>query len=636
MLGALLSFSPPSGPYHFPIDTYRDLAGTFGELRPNHFHSGIDIKTYGNIGIPVRAIQEGYVYRLRINPYGFGKAVYLRHPDGRFSVYAHLDRFHPRLAAHIRDIQQARQDYHIDHYLSSDELPVTAGEIIAYSGSSGSSTGPHLHFEIRDPQERILDPLAWYQEAIPDSKAPIVQAIAFEPLDAQARVRGEHRKWTVVPTGAPGNYTVPGPVLLRGRVGLEYQAYDLLDGAGNACGVNFARLYLDGQLIHDLAIERFAFDETRCVNLHMDYAHYQDQRVRLQRAYIEPGNTFSGYAKVPGGGVIHLRDDRPHNFSLVLRDVHGNTTTVSGQVQRDTAQRAFPDRPTYYSTPRARHEIRRHTLIIIADRATAAMRPGLFCTMQDGSSERLPPAYMQGSSMVFLLPLDRFNYPVEIRDSAGQYVLHPHLCDDIFPDRNNYVQMEELNLYFPFGAVFDHLHLPVSKSPGDPKTMYSDIFHVGDARVPVNQSFLVSFRTRRDRRHLVVAERSGSRWTYAGSTVGEDDNVYATVRSFGTYCLMADTLAPSIAPLSFQPGGYVAPGATQVSLRVSDAFSGIEYTEVRGTLDGVWVPFEYDYKRNSITWDLRDQRPAAGTYTLEVEVQDKAHNRAKAAYTLRF
>ena len=632
---ALLAWSPVSPPYRFPLEGHYALSGTFGELRSNHFHSGIDIKTHGKTGLPVYAIADGWVYRLRVGPYGFGLAAYLRHPDGRFSVYAHLDRFSEPLAAYLRAAQYRRETYDQDIYLTPGELPVRQGDIIAFSGNSGSSYGPHLHFEIRDSLERILNPLAWYQEVVTDRRPPVVQSVAVVPLSAQGRVQGAFRPLRLTPAGGEGRYTLPSLLRVRGPVGLEYRAYDLLDAASNHCGINYARLYLDGRLIHELALDRFAFDETRYINIHIDHATYHAQRQRFERAYVEPGNGFSAYRRQPGDGQIILTDDIVHDLRLELEDAHGNQSTLTARLQRDPVGDNFPEQPVYHDQPRVHTALYRHVAVITAERAHPSYRQGLQYQTQRGERRRLLPAYMEGERMVFLLPLDPFDYPVEVRDGIGQFEWFPQFCDFLTPHQNNIVELDQLQLYFPQGAVFQPMHLQVSREPGR-ANMYSDIYTVGDPATPVFQSYLVSFRPTQaiDRRYLVVAQEGPRGWEYAGSTLGEAQDVYAAMREFGRFCLMADSLPPSLRPLDFTPGRRVT--GSRLTLSVDDNFAGFEHTATRITLDGKWVPFGYEFKQKTLTWDLRDGRPAPGAYTLRYHIEDKAGNVAEGSLAVVF
>lgn len=624
--------------YRFPLDDYRALSGTFGELRTNHFHSGIDVKVGGKVGIPIRAIQDGYVYRIKVSPYGFGNAIYLRHADGRFSVYAHLSRFNRSLESYTYQRQYGSKKYAQELYLRKDEIAVQRGEVIGYSGNSGSSTGPHLHFEIRDPEERILNPLFYYKNIIPDHKKPILQEIAFQPIDKNSRVRGEFRKLSLVPNGDNGRYSIGQTIKVNGRVGLEYRAYDLLDGAGNHCGINYARLYLDGELIYAYSLDRFAFDEKRYINLHIDYPHYLNKKHRLQRAYVERGNQFNAYKHHDHSGLIELKDNEVHSFRLVLTDAHDNQTYVTGKLQREPQRNASPALPVNSGVPSATYRIDRDLLVVSVSRPKAEYVQGLRYLNVYGEEKELLPAYVKNQKMVFLLPLARHDYPTEIRDQSGQSLLRFNLQEEINAGQNNLVDMDEMQLFFPYQSVFDRVHLEIARKPALEKSL-SPVFRVGDPSIPLFKSFLVSFQPDPEisRHNLVVARKNQNQWVFAGNTQGEQGNVYASVRDFGEYTLMADSVAPTISPVNFQNGGTFSSKQNVIVLRLKDDFSGVNDETVYCTLDGRWLLFEYDYKRKTITHYLNKQeRPAKGTYKLEVSVSDEARNEARASYRISF
>ena len=632
-----LSFNSSNETYIFPLDNYRALSGTFGELRNNHFHSGIDIKTGGQSGAPLKAVQDGFVYRIKVSPFGFGNAIYLRHADGRFSVYAHMSRFNKEIAAYVYKRQKAAKQFAREIYLGKSEIPVKQGDLIGYSGNSGSSSGPHLHFELRDPQERIMNPLIWFEEEIRDTQKPVVQEIAFEPLDARSRVRGEFRKLRLTPALVGGDYRINSIISVYGDIGIEYRAFDLLNEARNHCGINYVKLWLDDQLIHELDLQKFAFDETRYVNVHMDYDHYKGARQRFQKAYVERGNDFSAY-KGARKGIISLQDDEVHTFRLELIDAHQNQRNITGRLQRKVPLDPFPKRPTYYQSPRVEHKIQRNVLILTALRAHQSYRDGLFYVNQYGEEKLLPPAYMVNSRMVFLLPLDRYDYPQKIYDKIGKFELALNLMEEIRPHKNNLVELDELQLFFPYESVFDNTHLEVRKKPGS-SDMYSDIFEVGDTRIPLFKSYLVSFKPRKQVAldQLVVAYLdNNNEWKFLGSKLGEDGNVYASTREFGSFCLMIDDEAPVIQPLNFYDGKTIPSNQYSLRLKVDDAFSGIEHTEIYGTLNGKWILFEYDYKRKTITHRFPEGRPEKGEYQLSIRVKDDARNQSQKTYKLIF
>lgn len=631
----LLGFLFPENVYRFPLDNHSTLSGTFGELRPNHFHSGIDIKTGGKIGAPIYAIQEGYVYRIKVSPYGFGKAIYLRHPDGRFSVYGHMNRFNPEISARISAEQRSTRTYDQELYLPKDEMVVGRGELLGYSGNSGSSFGPHLHFEIRDPEEQIMNPLDYYQGKVVDNIKPTVQEIGFEPIDPDSRLRGEFRKLILPPSGSNGKYTINTLIKVKGRFGIEYRGFDLLNGAGNHCGINHVKLYLDEELVYTFDLDLFSFDESRYINEHIDFAYYKQTNKRFEKAYQDFGNQFSAFGESVNRGLLEVKDADIHNFRLELSDGYGNTSTVSGRLQQDMSD-PFAVRPPQSNSPRIKHEVRRNVYVLTAENPHASYKEGIAYITPDGARKMLMPAYTRGNKMVFLLPLRRYEYPVRIVDRIGKINLEPQFQEEIFPYKNNLVELDELELYFPYESVFRNLHLEVTQKPGTSK-MYSDIFEVGNSQVAVFKSYLVSFVPNQpvDRNHLIVAKREKGKWKYAGNTLGEENNVYTAVREFGEFCLMADTVQPTIVPINFSPGKSLSSGQKTLRIKINDSFSGVDSDRIYCTFDGEWAMFGYNFKTKQMTHEFKE-KPEKGQHILEVNVYDKANNHQQKRYQLTF
>jgi hypothetical protein len=632
-----LSFLPPETNYVFPFDNYHLLSGTFGELRGNHFHSGIDVKTHRKTGIPIRAASDGYVYRLKTSAYGFGKAVYLKHTDGNFSVYAHCDRFIDAYEKFVQERQKKEEQYEQEIYLQPETFLVKAGQVIAYSGNSGSSIGPHLHFEIRDKHEKIMNPLAYYPGKVKDNIRPLIQEIAFEPLSEDARIEGSWDKLRLTPTKlSTGNYQIKDIIHLKGEAGIEYQAYDLLNGAPNHCGINYARLYLDEKLIHELSLDTFSFDETHHINMHIDFAYYKEERSRLQRAFIKKGNDFSAYRPLQNRGVIKLDDLEPHKFRLELEDFAGNKSTVSGTLVQDRREASLPQLPSSAQT-RLRSEEKHSILKITASNPTEDCKEGLLVENIFGKKTLLKPAYYADRELVYLLPLDRYNYPERISSPDGKENLQFSYYEEILPDQNNLVELDELQLFFPFESIFDNLHLQIAQEPRQ-QGMYSDIFEVGNPNIPIKESYLISFKVpeKMDRSKMVVAEWDRDEWKYAGSVMGSDKNVYASMNSFGKFCLMQDKTQPTIRSINFTDGASISSNQRQLTLGIDDDFSGIDHLEIFGTLDGEWVPLEYFFRQDKIRLDLTDHRPESGLHQFKVRVKDRVGNMAEKSFELRF
>lgn len=633
LASAALVPQPAGSPYRFPMqgDAFQ-LAGTFGELRSNHFHSGIDVKTNGGIGAPLLAAREGYVYRIKVSPVGFGKAVYLRHPDGEFTVYAHMDGFSPVIEEFVYQKQYATKQYEQEIYLDEGQLPVRQGELLGYSGNSGNSSGPHLHFEIRDPEERIMNPLMHYSALISDHIAPELRGLALEPVGIGSRVNGRFAKLELKPEGKAGDYRVPQLVRLQGQVGLEYDAIDLLDAAPNNCGVNYARLYLDEELVFAFALDKFSFDHKRYINLHFDYPHYKSAGRKYQRAYVEPGNQLPCFPR--GQGLVTLKDDLVHNLRLELADAYGNTTQVRLNVQREAPASLPASLPAGQGQALTARYSRGVCILRLKAPVTRQLQ-GLEVAYLDGSTGTLPPAYHDGNELVFLLNLRRENPPIFVRDPLAGHKVDLYMRQLLLPDKDNVVREGELQAYFPVGTVFDSLALRLRRRAGNAKS-YTDRYEIGSTDEPVFQAFVVGFRPTKagDPSKMVVARQQGEGWAYVGRELRDDGTIVASTADFGTFCLMADSTAPTIKPLNFKQGATIPASQSTLRVGVSDDFSGIDSQRLLGTIDGNWELFEYDAKSGSISHKLRNRVP--GQHVIQIMAYDQANNLAESVFTVTY
>ncbi|MDX5340411.1 MAG: M23 family metallopeptidase, partial [Cyclobacteriaceae bacterium] len=228
------------------------LSGNFSELRPNHFHTGLDYKFGGAEGEPIYAAADGWVYRIKISSFGYGNVLYLKHPSGNITLYGHLRNFNPKLQAWMRNKMYEAQQNDLEVYPQPGELPVKKGELIANGGNTGSSGGPHLHFEIRDSLDRAMDPLLAGFPEILDNIPPTPQKIAIVPLEIDSRVNGKFQRIEITPVLSGASYRIPETIKVSGKVGLEIQSYDKLDGAQNQNGFPKFEISDDSGLLYTL------------------------------------------------------------------------------------------------------------------------------------------------------------------------------------------------------------------------------------------------------------------------------------------------------------------------------------------------------------------------------------------------
>ncbi|GAA4921532.1 M23 family metallopeptidase [Mucilaginibacter defluvii] len=325
----------PKDIFRYPLDLPPSTAGSFGELRPNHFHSGLDFKTNQRTGYPIYAILDGFVSRLRIQYGGFGRAVYITHPNGFTSVYGHLERFSPEIEALIRDYQMQRQSYEVDFQLLPLQLPLKKGEVFAWTGNAGASAGPHLHFELRDSKtEETINPQL-FGLTIPDKVPPTLQAIATYHFADGAPFSEKTPHMFLAVVGANGQYRLKNnqPIHLSGETGFGLTAYDMNSVSPNHNGIYSVELKLDGNTVYTFAVERFGFDQTRAINAYLDYPAFLTSRRWMQKCFVPPGSNISLYPQSVNRGIINFDDDAMHEVQYVVRDVAGNTSTLTVNVK---------------------------------------------------------------------------------------------------------------------------------------------------------------------------------------------------------------------------------------------------------------------------------------------------------------
>ena len=332
----IYSSSANSQEWILPMDIPPVLSGSFGELRSNHFHAGIDFKTQGRIGVPLKSVNDGYVSRIVLSPTGFGRAVYINHPDGTMTVYAHADRFSETIEPMIVDEQYKKESFSLDLSFPPEKIPVKKGEIIAYSGNTGSSGGPHLHFEVRNASgEKIQDPLQFYSNRIRDTRPPDIRSLMFFPQEGMGVVNVSTKNQAIpLVVNKDGKKVLSKPVVAWGRIGVGVKAYDLMTGTTNIYGVREIILKVDGQKIFHSQIDSFTFSESRYINSFISWEDWTNNRSFHMKSFVEPGNKLPIY-KMEGNGIFTINEERAYLMEYNLIDTYGNKTefkfTITGK-----------------------------------------------------------------------------------------------------------------------------------------------------------------------------------------------------------------------------------------------------------------------------------------------------------------
>ncbi len=313
-----------------PLNIPLESGGSFAEPRLNHFHSGIDLKTQGREGLPVFCAENGEIVRIKISPYGYGKALYINHPGGITTVYGHLSSFSSTIDSLSRIQQYAQRKNEIDWHPPSGSLQVKRGDQIALSGNSGGSGGPHLHFEIRETaSEKPVDPLE-FGLMIQDNEFPIIKSIYIYPMSNGSQAEGNMKPFLIPVTGNNGIYKteLPSPFRISGTIGFGIECFDPQKNSDGKNGVRSIDLQLYDRSIFYADFGKFSFEETRFSNAQTDYSKRIKEKKIIHRMYVLPGDGFSGYKHLFNRGIINSIPGNVYKFKCVVKDGSGNTSTL--------------------------------------------------------------------------------------------------------------------------------------------------------------------------------------------------------------------------------------------------------------------------------------------------------------------
>lgn len=309
-------------PFDFPLY----LSGNFGELRTDHFHSGVDFKTQGVEGKPIKCVADGYICRASVTYGGYGNALYVMHDNGYMSVYAHLESFPSAVDRRVREYQYRNETFKADLWFAPNEFRVKQGAFLAYAGNSGYSFGPHLHFEIRNAKgEELYDPMTFYKDKLIDTRPPRIHAVSIYPKRGRGIING---------ASTPCYYDVVSDTLdavieAWGDVAFGVKALDYMDGTGNKYGIRDMKLFVDGELLFSSLMDNFSFDENLLINAWIDYGqmYYNDEW--YQKMFVSDNNSLRLLNVGENRGWLNISEERDYNVEYCLSDYHGNITRCS-------------------------------------------------------------------------------------------------------------------------------------------------------------------------------------------------------------------------------------------------------------------------------------------------------------------
>ncbi len=502
----------PTGYFRNPLDIPIKLAANFGELRANHYHMGLDIRTQQKENLPVMAAADGYVARVVIEPAGFGQAVYIRHPNGYTTLYAHLNKFYPALAAYVSNWQYKNESWQASIDIPASLFPVKKGQLIAYSGNTGGSQGPHLHFEIRRTADDVnLNPLL-FGMPVPDNVPPVILRLSV--YDRSFSTYEQVPKIWPVLRQRPGRFIMKDSLLLvsASRISFAISAFDSQTGSTNPNGIYQVEQYEDGQLLTAFRMNTISYNDTRKINAHIDYRTRETSGTWLQHLSKLPGHTAPciyytappsaapgafahGLVHPAANGVIDLSDGLAHDMRIVVKDADGNTSALHFAVQ---------------------------------------YRPSPVATVA--------------------------SYPL-----AGK-LFSPGMLDGY--------EAQDVAFYIGEKALYDSAHIG-AVAVDTAATGLSRVYAIGSTAIPLQEPVLVRLKTAvpaaRDRVIMLRTEgtkKDAQRPEWLG------DWASARFRDFGYFRLVEDLQPPVITPVGFRDGSVLT-RVRKIAVRVKDDMGGI-------------------------------------------------------------
>jgi murein DD-endopeptidase MepM/ murein hydrolase activator NlpD len=526
----------PKNYFSKPVEIPLILSGNFGESRTNHFHSGIDIKTQSKEGLNIISSANGYVSRIKIAHGGFGKALYIDHYNGFTTVYGHLKKFNKEIEDYIKKIQYKRQSYEVDIYLNKNTINLKKNQIIAYSGNTGSSLGPHLHYEIRNTSnQKPLNPLLFGMD-VKDTRRPEIKGLfVYTNIDNNIdKIIPKKLKLKRINDSVFRTNTIN----IKGKTGFGINVIDKQDLANNKNGVHKISTYLNKKLINSINFDGFLFEESILINTLIDYQHYINNKERILKLFKTSGNKLSFYKNLNDGLIDEIKTNS--EFKIQVSDIKKNNIYI-------------------------------------------------------------------------LIPVNNEKNIIEKKIEKKSKVYYNKLVDDNF-EFNFKIDKYKINI--PKNTFLKNTDLLID--------LIKDTLKIINPNVPVFKNIKIIFPNTNNKKGNYLANLDKNKnESFVTSRLDSKNNFETKTKKLGTFFIKNDSISPSIKSLSFKKGDWIS-NKNYIKFKILDKESGIK--TYKGTINGKWVLFEYEYKKNQISYEFDKYYTKKSMNEVEITVEDMVGN----------
>ncbi len=532
----------PTSDFSNPLEIPLILNGNFGESRSNHFHSGIDIKTQLKEGLKVFSVAKGNISRIKIDHGGFGKAIYVNHPNGYTTVYAHLKKFNSSIEEFVKRIQYKKQSYEIDFYLNSSDLKVFDNEIIGFSGNTGSSSGPHLHFETRKTiNQKALNPLLFGIE-IKDTKRPVVNSLyMYKKLKSGLT----SQPYEVLLNKINDSTFTTKKIKVNGLVSFGLSGFDSQDLAKNKNGIYEISTFLNDTLINSIKFDSFFFEESIKINSLIDYSFYIKNKKRILKLFLEEENDLSIYS-TKNNGFIDVKQRAELLFKIVASDIKGNSISIN------------------------------------------------------------VPLDFENIAKTTLTNSQEISYSKKIDNSLENNFKFKNSHVNI--PRNTFLKNRKIKIEHP-----------------------NDTLKIINPYVPLYKNINIKFKnTNNTKGNYLAVKGHDNKESFASSKLNPLNYFELKTKKLGLYFIKNDSVFPTIRPLNFKNEDWIS-NKKYLKFKIVDKESGIK--KYKGKINGKWMLFEYEYKKNLISYEFDSYYLSKSKNEVEIEVEDIVGNTLIKTFT---